>query len=325
MGILDAKARVSSLRDQIQDFCPDWISLQFVPYGYHPKGLPWSLGPLLQEISGHARRHIFFHELTLGLHREETLKNRAYGILQRMALRKLLNDWKPHALHTHTAPYLAWLKNHGHPAEALPLFGNIPIAGRPGNPPPVHPSFDEVVRDRKPMHPALLGGYFGTFYPGAGNPDFVERMRTFAIRSGKQIVLFLAGRQDPNARARWEHLAATSDDILRFIFLGELPDSAVSSYLQQLDFGVAATPFALIEKSGSVAAMRDHGLPMLVPRNDWTPRFAVPGNAPRNIFPAWGGHSLDRLPEAIHLRGPARESLPTVAQSFLTHLANHDD
>lgn len=271
----DAKSRMSELREKIKDFAPDWISLQFVPYGYHPKGLPWELGDFLRQISGSARRHIFFHELTLGLHREETLKNRCYGILQRVALRKVLDSWRPDVLHTHAAPYLAWLNRHGYPAKSLPLFGNIPVLPQGEARRPVHPLFEKWVRQRDLGQPILLGGYFGTFYPGAADSSFVAKLERLSARTQKSVVLFSVGRQNSEALERWERLAASNKDKLQWISLGELTPEAVSSYFHQLDFGVAATPLTLIGKSGSVAAMRDHGLPVLVPRNDWTPRCEV--------------------------------------------------
>ena len=42
--------------------------------------------------------------------------------------------------------------------------------------------------------------------------------------------------------------------------------------MQAADFGVAASPWSIIGKSGSAAAMLDHGLPVIVTRDDFRPR-----------------------------------------------------
>jgi hypothetical protein len=309
--------RVRRARAFVEDFGPDWVSLQYVPYGFHPRGYCFRLGGDLREITGEAKRHVFFHEIALGLHREECWKNRLHGLVQRQALRRWLKAWPPDCVHTHADPYVDWLRAKGIPAEQLPLFGNIPIAA-PG---PVHPDFDSWVERRDAGKEALLlGGYFGAFYPGAANTEFVQHLDALAQKTDKTLILFLAGRQTPEAKERWDALVAQSNDRLRWIFLGELPGTKVSSYLQALDFGIAATPYALIGKSGSVAAMRNHGLPVLAPRNDWTPRFSVSGNALENIYPAWGDHSLKFLADAGNAPRVAVDSLPHVADSFLAAL-----
>jgi hypothetical protein len=51
-----------------------------------------------------------------------------------------------------------------------------------------------------------------------------------------------------------------------FLDKGELPTVLISSYLQSADFGIATSPLSLIQKSGSVAAMLEHGLPVVVSR-----------------------------------------------------------
>jgi len=54
--------RVKKAKEQIHKFKPDWISLQFVPYSFHTKGLPFTFAKALKEL-GDFRWHIMFHEL----------------------------------------------------------------------------------------------------------------------------------------------------------------------------------------------------------------------------------------------------------------------
>lgn len=279
--------RAAAVKKIVGEFRPDWVSLQFVPYGYHPRGLCRDLLKVLQAVGRHPQKHVFFHELFLGLHREESLKNRIVGDLQRRIIRRLLQEWKPDCVHTHAAPYVAWLQKHHPNVRALPLVGNIPLVSGKGS---VSPDFDHWVHQRQHSDKQFwMGGYFGTFYPGGADDGFVALLRRFAKATDRQMLCFLAGRQDSIARERWKALEERSDDTLRWIYLGELDAAAVSRYLQQLDFGIAATPWALSGKSGGIAAMREHGLPVLVPRNDWTPRFPVKEFLQNGLVPAWQG------------------------------------
>ena len=49
---------------------------------------------------------------------------------------------------------------------------------------------------------------------------------------------------------------------------GELATADISHLLGAADLGIASHPWALIGKSGAAAAMIEHGLPVLVPRDD---------------------------------------------------------
>ncbi len=50
----------------------------------------------------------------------------------------------------------------------------------------------------------------------------------------------------------------------------------ISKILNTLDLGLATSPRQMIQKSGSAAAMLEHGLTLLVTRNDWRLREGSP-------------------------------------------------
>ncbi|MEM9226647.1 MAG: hypothetical protein AAGA45_01650, partial [Verrucomicrobiota bacterium] len=50
--------------------------------------------------------------------------------------------------------------------------------------------------------------------------------------------------------------------------IGLLEYDVASALMQRLDFAVASSPRALIEKSGSAANLLDHGLPVILNRDD---------------------------------------------------------
>ena len=58
------------------------------------------------------------------------------------------------------------------------------------------------------------------------------------------------------------------------VVTGERSSKEISRILQTLDIGIATTPRQVIQKSGSVAAMLEHGLKVLVIRDDWHLRGA---------------------------------------------------
>jgi hypothetical protein len=61
------------------------------------------------------------------------------------------------------------------------------------------------------------------------------------------------------------------DNALVWVRCGELPAEEISALMQTVDFGVAVSPWNLMGKSGSAAAMLDHGLPILFTRDEGAP------------------------------------------------------
>ena len=51
-----------------------------------------------------------------------------------------------------------------------------------------------------------------------------------------------------------------------FHYIGQIPEKEVSFHLQNCDFGLSVTQTELLQKSGSVAAMLEHRLPVIVSR-----------------------------------------------------------
>ena len=55
--------------------------------------------------------------------------------------------------------------------------------------------------------------------------------------------------------------------------MGELPASEVSHYLQIADLGISTTPFDCLGKSGTTAAMLEHGLHIITYDDSDTPEL----------------------------------------------------
>lgn len=310
--------RMTRARLFLKEYQTDWVSLQFVPYGFHRRGFCFGLGSRLLSITRGSRRHVFFHELSVGLGMDESLNHRAQGYIQQVAIRRLLRKWKPDCVHTHVPAYQAILAKWGTHADLLPLPGNIPLA-KAGL---VSLEFDVWVEKRR-NHPGkyLLGGYFGCFYPNAAEPEFVAGLSKLAEARDAEIICFLAGRQTSDALGRWRSLEAGADTRVSWMFLGEMPPEAVSRYLQELDFGIAATPWELVSKSGSTAAMLDHGLPVLVPRDDFHSRAPSAGNpAGSRLLVRASAHMPWTQGGWLSFRQHPVDRSSVVAEKLLSHL-----
>lgn len=298
--------RLGMVQAVVHEFSPDWVSWHIVPYGFNPKGI---IPPELSAFRALGRDrcvHVMLHELWIGLSRGEPLKNIGWGKLQRRRLMQLMRALGPSLIHTSNITYQTVLAREGCSAHVLPLFGNIPVSELV---PPV------------PNSTEWIGGIFGTVHPQFPPIPCFDILLEGAKASGRKLRLLGIGRMGEYGENMFAELNAEYGDQLVATIVGEKEPIEVSRLLQTLDFGIATHPWALIGKSGAVAAMLDHGLPVIVPRDDWTLRIRP------IVVPA-----IDRLlvklsempPELMAGRLARKQApasrLPAVAAAFLESL-----
>lgn len=232
---------------------PDWISLQFVPFSFQKKGLPFSLIKQLKPfVTAHKYKwHIMFHELWVGIYGHNTLKQRILGCFQKILINRMLAVMKPEYVTTSLDIYKRNLKYSS--VKVLPLFSNIRVAEYPGKSPDIN--YD----NRK-----LTAVHFGTF-TGALD-DFEKQIRFIAHiaeKAGKKACFKILG----DGGSYKKEAIAISEKILgekEVLDLGVMPEESVSRHLLSSDIGISRADFMLFGKSGSAMAMLEHGLPVLL-------------------------------------------------------------
>ena len=262
-GLSRTRAEAVAFRER---FAPDWISLQLVAYGLHPKGLLFEPLPTLRAIVGETPLHLMLHELWLGNDEVPSLRHRIIGFLQRISLQRLISTLRPRMIATSNPVYAALLKTIGRDARISPLFGNIPITS--GGSLPAALTETGIVENPD----WWLGLFFGGLYPQWKPEPFFTQLARAAKKAAKHVCLVLAGNAGGDGEKIWADLVRDYSDSFRFVAVGEQPAPVVSSLMQAADFGIAASPWSVIGKSGSVASMLDHGLPVIVTRDDFQPR-----------------------------------------------------
>ena len=299
--------RVACAAHHLQGFAPDWVSWQIVAYGFHPRGyLPSTLLEAAPDLRGRYC-HAMLHELWW--------RARAIGWRQRRGILCLLDRLDPDCVQTSQAVYQHALMQEGVGAGRLGLFSNIPVAEATSD--ATSPLARWLPATLTPGAAApLVALTFGTLHPQWQPAATVEWFLATARRLGRPPALIVTGRAGNHAPAILElfrrkgvHVAVT----------GELEADAISRLLQAADFGIAAHPWALIGKSGAAAAMLEHGLPVLVPRDDWRLRAAP------TLRPVAADRLLARLAELdsvrtdawLAARRPPASALPGTADELL--------
>ncbi|MBC8109559.1 MAG: hypothetical protein H7Y04_00715 [Verrucomicrobia bacterium] len=252
----------------IQDFSPDWLSFQFVGYSFHSRGIPIGLISFLKKISGKYSLQIMLHELWIGSKRSDNLKNKIIGFLQRKYVLQMLAVLRPQVIHTSMRTNQSALEHHGYQAKILSIFSNIPIATNPEMTwlyQAVQNETDIDIRDEK-RKDFIIFGIFGSIYSDWNAEDFFFWLKKYFY--DKKILLISAGKLAGAGEILWENLKKKHPSI-HFIKLGKRSEEEISTFLQWIDFGVATTPAPFIPKSGTFAAMIEHGLQVIATNQDF--------------------------------------------------------
>ena len=241
--------RMVAARQWVEKTDPEWLSLQFVHFAYHKKGLPFGLAAGLKNITEGRKWHIMFHELWVGMVRNASLKFQLWGAVQRMLVMSMLRQLKPKLVQTQTQLYHAQLNKLGIHNSVLPLFGNIPNTTANGA-----------------LSQGLIFVVFGTIHPGAPVEEFAQAASQYGRQSSENIKILFVGRVGAELQ-HWQDVFARYK--IPVEVAGVLTEERISQILSTASFGISTTSFMIVEKSGAVAAMKEHGLPVLcVAKND---------------------------------------------------------
>jgi hypothetical protein len=258
------------------------------------------------------------HELWLGLARSDSLRFRMVGSLQRRRLLAFLERLRPTSLHTTNEAYQLSLARQGWLAEVLPLFGNVPVA--PIDPMRAQFALKEIAGDALPPLPRSIGVIFGTIHPQWNPAETIAWLKAAARESRRPITLVAIGRVGAHGSQLLAKLARDQKDIT-IVSLGAQSPEVISHTLHAADFGIATHPWALLEKSGTTVSLLEHGLPVLVPRDDWQSRDGALSAARDELLRRMSTFPPAEFSDWLRLRRSPAAQLPLVASAFVRQLS----
>ena len=242
--------RYRHVKEWVNAFEPEWISLQFVPYAYNSKGMPFSLERELQKLLVNERRlHIMFHETWIGVENGINLKRRLTAALQQNLIRRMIKRLHPAVIHTQLPVTMKKLEAIVPGVKPLPLFSNIEVACQPGE-----------------LYPSVLR--VGFFSQAAANPfviSFLKNLSKNAEASGVGLELLFIGGDPDRMKMAGDAIGRSGNFKHPILYTGFLPAEGISAALQSCSLGITLVPRHALGKSGSVAAFLQHGIPVAAP------------------------------------------------------------
>lgn len=259
------KERIEKASSFIEKFDPDWISLQYVPYSFHDKGLPFGLSERLKNLSKGRKWHIMFHELWTGIEVEASRKKVWWGYIQKRLIKNMLISLNPRVIHTQSKIYHYMLSVLYPHTELLPLFGNIPVTLSASN----------LYKNRKNDFVSFV--IFGGIHEKSLINEFALEASNYS-RNKKVSFKFIFLGHNGKLLTNW--VDAFSKEGFVVEVLGEQSVEKISEVLINSAFGITSTPLLLTDKSGTVASMIEHRSPVICIRNGWRVRheFSQPNS-----------------------------------------------
>ncbi len=245
---------LASLKSQFASEQFDVVSLQFVPFSFDIKGLPFRLSIGLRSLFKEVQWHIMFHELWVGMEKEATFRSKVHGMLQKAIIKNILNNLNPHLLTTNTSLYRCQIQRMGYDAKQLPLFSNI---------------IKNDGIDNGNLEDKLIFAFFGNIHFGAPIDAFISELINYLRSIDKSVneVKFLFLGRCSNSVNEW--ISVLKKNQIQYDITGKISESEISRFLLNANFGITTTPFVLVEKSGTVATMLQHNLKIICVSRPW--------------------------------------------------------
>lgn len=302
LSLADKSARAASV---LADWNPDWVSLQFVAYGFSRRGFVLKEILWLPPLFRNRKLHVMLHELWVGIGTDGSPKNAVLGALQRRLLILLLHRLKPRVTHTAIDYYQRILQRYGVRAEVLPLYGNVPVTSEAAG-----AWLDQTIRagggpdlshDRRNYWVFGLFGAISTKWPACG---LFSRLVDCGTRAGRRVIIVSAGNPGADGALLLERWRREFPG-LTFVAIGPRSPRELSQFFNSIDFGVTPHPLYATGKSGTIMAMLEHGLPVIVSWGNIAPE--TPGMPDPFASLIW--QDDDRLAERL-LKPPHRTRHP---------------
>jgi glycosyltransferase involved in cell wall biosynthesis len=226
---------------------PEAVSLQYVPYGFHPKGQPWVIAYLAQQLQ---QRNIFlsttFHEVAI----RYTPKYVVRALLQRLVARAIARH--SNKVITSIDFYVDYLKEWVDEAELIQIGSNIPAVYIPDE------QLKALQQEIAPDGEFIIATF--------GKRDHVALLRWFEklVQLRPNTKLLICGKTpDISIKEQLQkHIHVT----------GFLSREELFKYLKCSDMFVQISmgKGGVCSKSGSLAAAFAAGLPILGNKGDMT-------------------------------------------------------
>lgn len=248
---LSVNKKIDVFRQELREFQPDFISIQFVPFSFNEKGVVAELVYLFSRIKRRPYKwSITFHELWINEQDNTKIKIFLWARAQRFFIKVFVRLLDNPVLITTNELYASRFGSKH--VNVLPLFGNIKIFSRPDN--KLQYKEDSVLR-------VLLFGSLTTNFE-----EFKQQLplvKSIKDKFFSSVTFLFVGRQVSSVEIYEKIIHSVLPDAVIEI-KGQLPEEKLSITIQSVDIAISRAGADLANKSGSTIAILEHGIPVIL-------------------------------------------------------------
>lgn len=241
----------------INEFNPEIISIQYVPFAFHQRGMPFGIGDYFKKLTGGRKVHLMFHEIWQGESSESTVKDKIVGFLQKRISMSFISAVKPAWITTTNDYYQNCFLKAGVETVKIPVFSNMPTGQL--NKSDLLPFLPVEIGAHREKY--LIGCFFGSLIY---QPEMIAKLGLLSERVKtelkKELLITHIGK---SKGVEQQFLTIAAQTGIKTFVIGIKPEQEIANYLVHMDIGLTNYPKILYEKSGSVAALLNNGCPTL--------------------------------------------------------------
>lgn len=238
----------------LNQFSPSMVCIQYNPYSFNRKGLPFRFLFALKRLLGSLPAHIVFHELWNSLDFPISFGSKLYSPLQKQAALLLMREMNVVSSFTTNVCYQTMLLRLGILTDLVPVFSNIPVTQSAETDEYEITELAQVVSCWQGPVMAVFGNQVGSL-----SPLKISRFLGANGFKSSPILLIVIGSQSPNSRILVEKIWGSLPENSRLLYSGFLGEASASALLHKIDCALTTYPFELAGKSTSIAAITEHG------------------------------------------------------------------
>jgi len=214
-----------------------------------------------------------FHELWVGISKISPLTHKVTGFFQRKIVDSIVHATTPKLITTTNRLYQSLLSARSIDSSILPLFSNIRVAPRDDL--FVSKVYKELTINESEIDQYLITGIFGELHSGAKIQKALTELLRCYKDENRKIVFIGFGKISAKGLNEFRRLENHLSDKIKFLHLGIQTEGHISNLLQLLDTAFSCTPSLHIGKSGVFAAMKLHGVRIVLPEEDTIPEYRL--------------------------------------------------
>jgi hypothetical protein len=294
--------RYHQLEQYLKEFDADWISLQFVPYSFQIKGIPYNFFNKLSSLKLKVKWHVFFHEIWLD--KPERFSQNVVMWLQKLIIYTGIKKLNAKLINTSIPYNQQRLQTIGVQSSILPLFGNIAVNSSEKLP----DGFNAVKHFR---HKIV---YFGGIPRHLFLEQVVNGLESFCKTATGDVAIIIiksaSAEKDRFIELLNSRLSAYQVEV---VDCGYLDEEELSGVLRNCTVGIVRSEPYLLGKSGAAIALLEHGTPIWLTK--WTDGQSIDYTFRKHLIES-------SLEKASQLKHDASEVLlPQVAKQFINQLS----